>query len=479
MREMRVRFAPSPTGYLHIGGLRTALYNFLLAKASGGTFILRIEDTDRERSDARYEELQKDDLKWVGLQWDEGPYRQSERSDIYQQYANQLIDQGKAFYCFCSEQELEQMKHQAERENRPPHYDGRYRDYPKSEALQRIAAGEKPVVRFKAPLKSYVLKDMVRGRVVFPENMVGDFVIIRSNGQPVYNFCCVVDDWLMKVSHVVRGEDHLSNTVRQLMLYEAFHVTGKELPQFAHVSLLIGEDRQKLSKRHGVVSVSHYREQGFLPHALANYLCLLGYSLPSGHEVFEIDEIISSFDPSRFTKASALYDREKLRYINGQHLRKLSAQDLLFQCKGFIPEDHCFYRQSNDWQLRCLDFFKEQAQVLKDFLPLMDGVFATRMEVDSEYREILSWQTTRPIFDYLRGEVLRLVAEKRDFIRGEDFDSWLVHIKGELKVKGKPLFKGMRAALTGRGHGPELRDLMPITPLKVLKERMDHLLESF
>lgn len=476
---MRVRFAPSPTGYLHIGGLRTAFYNFLLAKASGGVFILRIEDTDSKRSDTHYEKLQKEDLEWAGLHWDEGPYHQSERSEIYQKYAHQLIDEGKAFYCFCSEDELAQMKLQAEQENRPPHYDGRYRDYPLSSALQRIAGGEKPVVRFKTPKKPYVLEDLVRGRVVFPENMVGDFVIIRSNGQPVYNFCCVVDDWLMKVSHVVRGEDHLSNTVRQLMLYEALGVTGDELPRFAHVSLLIGKDRQKLSKRHGVVSVSHYREEGFLPEALTNYLCLLGYSLPSGQEVFTLDEIVESFDASRFSKAAALYDREKLCYINGQHLRKLSPEELLSQCKGFIPQDHIFYRQGREWQFSCLNFFKEQAQVLRDFLPLIDELFVVQVEMDSEFEGILSWETTRPIFDYLRDEVLSLVAKERDFVSEKDFDNWLIHIKRELGVKGKPLFKGMRVALTGRGHGPELRDLIQLTPLDILKERMDYLLESF
>ena len=489
---VRVRFAPSPTGHLHIGGLRTALYNFLLAKAQGGKFILRVEDTDRERSNQQYEELQKAALQWAGVRWDEGPkisnsddegtygpYRQSERTLFYERYANQLINEGKAFYCFCSDEELAEMKAKAIKENRPPHYDGRYRNYSKAQALQRIALGERPVVRFKVPLKSYVLHDLVRGRVVFPENMVGDFVIMRSNGLPVYNFCCVVDDWLMKITHVIRGEDHLSNTVRQLMLYEALGVNQSEMPKFAHVSLLIGADRQKLSKRHGVVSVDHYREQGFLPQALTNYLCLLGWSHPREKEVFRMDEIAKIFSTERFTKASAIYDLEKLRYVNGQHLRQLASEQLLSQCHLFIPQDHLFYRQSSAWQHQCLQFFTGQIQLFCELPPLVDGLFDTRPTGDKELQEILGWDSTPAIIDYLKEEVRRLLEEEgKEFPNAEDFERWPTHIKKELKVKGKHLFKGMRAALTGRGHGPELKDLIPLTPLRVLKVRMENISAS-
>ena len=484
---VRVRFAPSPTGPLHIGGLRTALYNYLLARANGGKFILRVEDTDRERSRSQYEEEQREALVWAGVNWDEGPgkeegssqgpYRQSERLPFYQKYADQLIEDGKAFYCFCTEEELAEIKEQAIRENRPPHYDGRYRHYPKAQALQRINAGERPVVRFKVPMKSYVLQDLVRGRVVFPENMVGDFVIMRSNGLPVYNFCCVVDDWLMRITHVVRGEDHLSNTIRQLMLYEAL---GESPPQFAHVSLLIGQDRQKLSKRQGAVSVDYYRQQGLLPQALTNYLCLLGWSHPEGKDIFQLEEIASIFETGRLTKASAIYDVEKLKYINGQHLRQLSDQDLFGQCRQALnegeDEGHPFYQQSEEWQRQCLDLFKQQIHVISELPPLLDDLFRTDRAEDKECEEILNWQTTPPILNYLKGDIEGLVVKGQTFASEGDFNKWVEYIKKTLKIKGKFLFKGMRAVLTGKGHGPELKDIIPLTPLLVLKQRIENLL---
>ena len=482
---VRVRFAPSPTGPLHIGGLRTALYNYLLARANGGTFILRIEDTDQERSERQYEEEQKAALKWVGMEWDEGPgreegsscgpYRQSERLSFYQKYAHQLVEEDKAFYCFCTEEELREMKEQAIRENRPPHYDGRYRHYPKAQAIQRMNGGERPVVRFKVPMKSYILQDLVRGRVVFPENMVGDFVIIRSNGLPVYNFCCVVDDWLMGITHVIRGEDHLSNTIRQLMLYEALDETP---PQFAHVSLLIGQDRQKLSKRQGAVSVDYYRQQGLLPEALTNYLCLLGWSHPEGKDIFQLKEIVSIFETARLTKASAIYDVEKLKHINGQHLRQLSEKEIFLQCRQVLDEGHPFYEQSEEWQRQCLELFQKQIHVISELPPLLNDLFRTDRDAkeDKECEEILNWKTTSLILSYLRGEVEGLVAQDEMFPRVQDFNQWTEHIKKVFKIKGKPLFKGMRAVLTGQGHGPELKDIIPLTPLLVLKHRIENLL---
>ena len=306
--SVRVRFAPSPTGNLHIGNARACIYNYLFAKRMGGKLILRVEDTDLERSKKEYEDSMVSNMKWLGVTFDEGPenpgdygpYRQSERKEIYQKHADQLLEEGKAFYCFCTDEELEQMREKAIAEGRDPIYDGTWRDFPLEEARERITAGAKAVIRFKVPAKDYELNDKVRGNVKFPQGMVGDFVIIRSNGMPTYNFCCVVDDALMKISHVIRGEDHLNNTVRQLMVYEAFGFTA---PEFAHASLLIGEDRQKLSKRHGATSVVQYQEDCFLPQALSNYLCLLGWSHPDEKDVFTNEEVTELFDLNRFNKA--------------------------------------------------------------------------------------------------------------------------------------------------------------------------------
>ncbi|MEK6624982.1 MAG: glutamate--tRNA ligase, partial [Bdellovibrionota bacterium] len=364
---VRVRFAPSPTGYLHIGGARTCLYNFLFARSHAGTLVLRVEDTDLDRSSRQFEQAQRADLQWLGITFDEGPeigghfgpYRQSERHKIYEEVAAQLMANGHAFYCFCREEVLERKKAAALAQNLNPAYDGTCYGVTPEEAQDRLAKGEEGVVRFKVPNKSYTLNDLVRGEVVFPAGMVGDFVLLRSNKMPTYNFCCVVDDIKMKFTHVIRGEDHLNNTLRQLMIYEALGATP---PQFAHASLLIGKDRQKLSKRHGATSVAQYREEGYLPEALLNYLCLLGWSHPAEKDVFTMTEIIPLFGIERFSKASPIYDLDKLAYINNQHLRLLSVEELASRYAAFTKSHTMFLESTVDWQHRFLNLFKEKAQ---------------------------------------------------------------------------------------------------------------------
>lgn len=474
--SVRVRFAPSPTGYLHIGGARTALYNYLFAKAQGGKFILRIEDTDLERSEKRFEESLIQELKWLGMNWDEGPdkpgdygpYRQSERLDIYKEYAQKLVDEGKAYYCFCTDEELDEMREKALKEGRPPHYSGKWRNEEFwEEAAQKLAAGEKATIRFKAPTKSYVLQDEVRGRVVFPENMVGDFAILRSNGFPLYNYCCVVDDMLMKMTHIIRGEDHLSNTVRQLMIYEAF---GAEPPIFAHVSLLIGKDRQKLSKRHGATSVNLYKEESYEPQALANYLMLLGWSHPDEKDIFTVEELVDVFDITRFSKAAAIYDLDKLKWMNGQHLRSKMDETLLEDAKKVLPIHHLFQSQSPAWQKACLDLFKDQINFMSELQGVLDEkVFGADFVETEKVKEVLSWETTPIIKDYLEKS---LNSSDEDFLTAEQFTDWMNDLKKEKGIKGKNLFMGLRVCLTGHDHGPELKDLIPLTPVSVLKERL-------
>lgn len=476
---VRVRFAPSPTGYLHIGGARTALYNYLYAKATGGTFILRIEDTDLERSNAEYEKLQIDDLKWLGILHDEGPdkpnpkyapYRQSERSEIYQKYALQLIEKGFAYYDFCTEEELEAMKAKAEAEGRDPHYEGKWKD-PKfhQEALERIAKGEKPAIRFRAFKKSYTLNDKVKGEVVYPEGMVGDFVIVRSNGLPVYNYCCVVDDHLMDITHVIRGEDHLNNTVRQLMIYEAL---GAKIPEFAHVSLLIGHDRQKLSKRHGATSVNLYRNEHYLPEAMCNYLCLLGWSHPAEKDIFDKNEIVSVFSLERFSAHAAMYDLEKLKWVNSEHIKKMDNGSLISLIE-LEPETEFFKKQSAEWKNACVDLLKRYAQFTTDFPKLVNElILKDKPEITEPLKEILSWETTPKILSYITEEVNKVSSE---FITEAELNTWTEHVKKNMGVKGKPLFQGVRAALTGHDHGPDLKFLIPLTPVTVLKNRVAHL----
>ena len=352
---VKVRFAPSPTGRLHIGGVRTALYCYLYAKAQGGRSVLRIEDTDTERGKEEYEQALKEDLKWLGLRFDEGPYRQSERKDIYGEAAQGLVKKGKAYPCFLSPEELESLTNRAKEEKRPPHfYHGRFRDLPPKEAAERAASGEKHTIRFKNPQKAWILKDVVRGKVRWEKEMVGDFVIIRTGGMPVYNFCCVVDDILMEITHVIRASDHLNNTLRQLLLYEAL---GETPPAFAHCSILVGKDGKKLSKRDGAMAVSQYREEGYLPTALLNYLCLLGWGHPERKDVFDPHTLGKAFSLDRLTRPEALYDRAKLDFINGQHLRSLGDDKLVDLITKALGPEHPFHGQGLEWKQKACRLF--------------------------------------------------------------------------------------------------------------------------
>jgi glutamyl-tRNA synthetase len=476
----RVRFAPSPTGYLHIGGARTALYNYLYARATGGKFILRVEDTDLERSTKEYEQMQIADMKWLGLDYDEGPdkpgefgpYRQSERMDIYKKYAYELLEQGKAFYDFCSEEELEQMREKNQNEGTAP-YTGKWRDQEHwAEAKERVSNGEKAPIRFKVENKDYSFSDKVRGEVKFPAGMVGDFVIMRSNDMPTYNFCNVIDDHLMKITHVIRGDDHTNNTVRQLMIYEAI---GADVPQFAHVSLLIGQDRQKLSKRHGATSVTQYREEAFLPEALSNYLCLLGWSHPEEKDIFGLEELNKVFDLERFSKSPAVYDTEKLKWMNGQHFKNLEAIQALPLVEKYISHGHFFHKQTETWKVQCVELFQEKVSLLNEIEKQVDEFILTEeLEKTEKLQEILSWETTPQIVNFLK-EKLAQVPSDVAHVDADTFGEWMNFVKKELKIKGKPLFMGFRGVLTGQDHGPDLKVLIPLTPVHVLKRRLEQL----
>lgn len=481
--SVRVRFAPSPTGYLHIGGARTALYSYLYAKAKGGSFVLRIEDTDLERSKREYEDAQVADLEWLGLVADEspkkpgdfGPYRQSERLEIYKKMAWELVEKGLAYPCFLSQVELDDLTAKAESEKKAPHaYHSQYRDADLNESKKRIEVGEPYVIRFKNPQKHYKFTDLVRGEVSFQEDMVGDFVILRASGMPVYNFCCTVDDHLMKISHVIRAEEHLNNTLRQLMLYEAFEANP---PEFAHVSLLVGEDRQKLSKRHGATSVSQYKDQSYMPEALVNYLCLLGWSHPEEKDIFELDEIIPLFDLTRFSKSSALYDVQKLNFFNEQHMRNLSDDQWLKKVEEALPKDSVFHQQNTEWKQNFAALYKEKIQVAPQAQEKIDDIFEERVNLqDPDLKEALSWETTPALFQYISDDLATISDDEK--VSVETVEKWMGHLKKELKIKGKPLFMGTRAVLTGQTHGPDLKLLVSLTPVRVLKNRLSQVAEA-
>src|SRR5437773_3226826 len=324
---MRVRFAPSPTGHLHVGSVRTALFNWLLARGRGGTFILRIEDTDVERSTVESEAGILRDLRWLGLDWDEGPdiggprgpYRQSERLHLYESYASELLNLGHAYHCFCSTAQLDIERQTALAEWRPAHYAGTCRRLTREQADVRIAAGERPAIRFRVPEgRDVVFKDVVRGDVRFHTDVISDPIIVRADGHPAYNFAVVVDDALMDVTHVIRGEDHISNTPRQILLYEAMGFTP---PTFAHLALVMGPDHSPLSKRHGATSVAEFRAKGYLPEALVNYLALIGWSPGNDDELLPIDELARRFTLEAVGHSAGVFDEEKLAWANRHYLK--------------------------------------------------------------------------------------------------------------------------------------------------------------
>lgn len=470
----RVRFAPSPTGNLHIGGARTALYNYIFAKATAGKYILRIEDTDLERSTKEFEASQIDDMKWLGLEHDEGPgvggdfgpYHQIERMDLYKKYAGELLEKGLAFYDFSTDAELEEMARKNKEEGTAP-YTGKWKDKSNwSEAKSRIAAGELAPMRFLVPDKDVSFKDHVRGDVTFPKGMVGDFVILRSNGVATYNFCNVIDDHLHKITHVIRGEDHVNNTLRQVLAYEAL---GFDKPEFAHVSLLIGEDRQKLSKRHGATSVKQYREEGYMPEALANYLCLLGWSHPEEKDVFNISELESVFNLTRFSKSHAVYDIEKLKFINGQHIKKLTLEDFKKRAEPFLSKDSIYFQKDSDWQNTFLGLYQEKITLFPELNSCLQEITSTELDKSPELTDILSWDSTPKIKDYISEQLDNSTGEN---ISAEEFGEWMNYCKKELGIKGKPLFMGFRGVLTGKNHGPDLKVLIPLTDIETLKTRI-------
>ena len=473
--SVRVRFAPSPTGYLHIGGARTALYCYLFARAHQGTFVLRVEDTDLDRSKREYEDSQIGDLKWLGLTFDEGPhiggnfgpYRQSERLPIYKKYANELIENGHAYPCFCTQEVLDLKKDALKGE--APHYDGTCKRLSKKEVFEKIEQGLEYAIRFSVPDKNYSFKDHVRGYVGWPKDMVGDFVILRSNGMPTYNFCCVIDDYLMKISHVIRAEEHLNNTLRQLMIYDALKA---DPPEFAHVSLLIGEDRQKLSKRHGATSVSQYREMDYLPGALLNYLSLLGWSHPKEIEIFDIAEIIPLFNLDRFSKSPAIYDITKLNFINAQHIRRLPLDLLIEEFNKAIPKKSIYHLQEASWKEKFAELFKDKITFFSELESKVDLIFATQKTEDPEFLQVMKKDTTQIIADFLKDRILILKKEGAQSLGGNVLDGWMNEVKETKGIKGKDLFMGFRAVLTGALHGPDLKKLLDLTPLEIIIKRV-------
>ncbi len=376
MSEVRVRFAPSPTGYLHIGGARTALFNWLFARKMGGKLILRIEDTDTERLKEDSVSQILTSLKWLGLNWDEGPevggdcgpYYQSERRELYAKYAQQLLDEGKAYYCFCTAADLEAEREKQRAAKQPFRYARTCRDLDPAEAKARVAAGEPYSVRIKIPLEgSITVHDLIHGDVTFNMDQFDDFVIVKSNGMPTYNFAVVVDDHLMGMTHVLRAEEHLSNTPKQLLIYEAL---GFEPPKFGHMPMILAPDRSKLSKRHGATSVEEFRAQGYLPEAIVNYLTLLGWGPGDEREIFTLEETVKLFELEQMSKKAAVYDTKKLTWMNGQYLSELPLEKILPEAATFFIKDGLVNEQwladNKEYFARLVDTVRVRVKTLQE-----------------------------------------------------------------------------------------------------------------
>lgn len=495
MNSIRVRFAPSPTGYLHVGGARTLLFNWLYAKKMGGSLILRIEDTDQARSTRESEKMILSDIVSLGLDFQEGPemggayspYRQSERLLIYAEHVRKLLGEGKVYYCFCTDELLTQKREAALKMGRTPHYDGTCARLSADEARARLKSGEKAGLRFRAPQKTYVLEDHVRGRVEFKEGMVGDFFVTRTPkegeqeidlgiGFPVYNFCCVMDDHLMKMTHVIRAEEHLSNTVRQLMIYEAF---GWEPPEFAHIALVLGADRQKLSKRSGDVSVHEYLEKGYLPEALLNFLSLIGWWPPtdlktlSGHpEILSREEMIQSFSLKGLQKSSGVFDLQKLQWMNSYYIQHLPLKDLAEFARPFFEKAGFeLTGKSTEWFEHVLGTIRGEVHLLSE-LPQAASLFLeTTPALDPEAKEILSQSQSKAVVDSLISELQQGSGE----LSVAEVDALPKKIATKTGMKGKALYMPIRAAVTGKVHGPELKQVLPILGREVVLKRIHDL----
>jgi nondiscriminating glutamyl-tRNA synthetase len=458
---MRVRFAPSPTGHLHVGNARTALFNWLLARGQNGTFILRIEDTDLERSTRASEQAILEDLRWMGLQWDEGvevggphgAYRQTERMQTYVDHTNRLLEEGKGYYCFCSPEMLDAHRKAQLAAGQPPKYAGTCRNIPPDVARHRKDSGEKPVVRFKVPEgRTVTFKDVVRGEVTFHTDVIGDPVLVRSDGIPAYNFAVVVDDALMQVTHVIRGEDHISNTPRQVLLYEAF---GYAPPVFAHLSLVMGPDHAPLSKRHGATSVKEFRDKGYLPEALVNYLALIGWSPGQNEELLPAEELARRFRLENVAHSAGVFDEDKLAWAN-RHYLKLCAPDRLvtlaepyLRQRGFVVGPLSVEARAwLEWILPSLAASVDRLPQLADRLQTVFAEPAAPLDEADRNRDLI-------------GAVAAELDVENRLVDKEAFRAFANRVKDRTGLKGKNLFHPIRVILTGSHEGPELDLIIP------------------
>ncbi|MFC4304635.1 glutamate--tRNA ligase [Cohnella boryungensis] len=485
--KVRVRYAPSPTGHLHIGNARTAIFNYLFARHHGGDFIIRIEDTDVKRNVAGGEESQLTYLKWLGVDWDEsidrsgeyGPYRQTERLDIYREHTEQLLSRGLAYKCYCTEEELEREREAQSARGETPKYSGACRHLGAEEQAKFEADGRAASIRFVVPSdRTYTFRDLVKGEISFRSEDFGDFVIVKKDGIPTYNYAVAVDDHLMAISHVLRGEDHITNTPRQLMIYEAFDWTP---PEFGHMTLIVNDQRKKLSKRDEsiVQFIQQYDELGYLPEALFNFITLLGWSPEGEEEIFSREQLIEIFKANRLSKSPAVFDTAKLSWLNQHYLKQAEPERVIELCVPHLIAAGRLSATPDEgelkWASALVTLFRDHLRFGAEIVPLSDLFFQEKLAFDDEAAAVLAEETVPTVLEAFRKEIEE-AGEEGFFI--DNMKALIKAVQTATGVKGKGLFMPIRVALTGQTHGPDLNGTIWLLGRDKVLKRLDERLRA-
>ncbi|MEJ8778712.1 glutamate--tRNA ligase [Pseudogracilibacillus sp. ICA-222130] len=483
--EIRVRYAPSPTGHLHIGNARTALFNYLYARHFDGKFIIRTEDTDAKRNVEGGEESQLTFLKWLGIDWDEGadiggeygPYRQMERLDIYNQYIQQLLDKDLAYECFMTEEELEAEREEQKANGQVPKYAGKHSNLTEEEKEAFRKEGRKPSIRIRVPSnKTYTFNDMVRGEISIESSDYGDWVIVKKDGIPTYNFAVAIDDHLMKITHVLRGEEHISNTPRQMMIYDAF---GWESPTFGHMTLILNEERKKLSKRdeHILQFIEQYKNMGYLPEAMFNFISLLGWSPVGEEEIFDQQALIKLFDPERLSTSAAIFDQKKLQWMNGEYIKKADVETVIDLTLPHLIEAGKIAADADEATMNrakeIIALYQEQLRYGAEIVSLTELFFKTEIDYDEAAQEVLQEEQVIEVLQVFTDKLIHL-----DHFVQEEIKEQIKATQKETKHRGKKLFMPIRVATTGQTHGPELPKAIELLGKDVVLTRLNQLLDT-
>ncbi|MBW1916573.1 MAG: glutamate--tRNA ligase [Deltaproteobacteria bacterium] len=462
MALIRTRFSPSPTGYFHLGGARTALFNWLFARHHQGVFVLRIEDTDVARSEARYEEDILESLLWLGLDWDEGPYYQSSRLELYHDFVKRLLAAGAAYYCDCPPERLEEKRRAALARGENPRYDGHCRN-------RNLGPSANTAVRFRSPQTgSTHWHDLTKGPIAFDNQELDDLVLLRADGIPTYNFAVVVDDLTMEITHVIRGDDHIPNTPRQILLYQAL---GAACPQFAHIPMILGPDKAKLSKRHGALSVLAYRDMGFLPQALVNYLARLGWS-HGDQEIFSREELINYFSLDQVSKSAGIFNADKLLWLNGHYIRETADDKLARSLRNFLAQQGILTNDVN-YLTRVVATLKPRAHTLVEMAEMARFYFRDPRPYEEKAAQKFLTPTIRPVLAEIRTRLATLPE-----LREEDLNRIFTEVQKRSGLKMVALAQAVRVALTGKTASPGLFEIMDILGKEEVLQRLAVALES-